>query len=75
MKRWLRSRIRPSSEPGLPPAPPEPPDGFADALKPGALAELAYLSGWWEVSVIKRTPAGHPDATLLPASGGGVVLG
>ena len=42
----------------LRPTPPEPPDGFTDALKSGAKAELAYLDGWWEVSVLKKTAAG-----------------
>ena len=43
----------------LRPAPPEePPDGFIEALKPGTLAELAYLGGYWEVSVAKVQPNG-----------------
>ena len=43
----------------LRPAPPEePPDGFIEALKPGAVAELAYLGGFWEVSVSKVTAGG-----------------
>ena len=38
----------------LRPEPPEPPEGFLECLKPGALAEFEYLKGWWEVSVLKR---------------------
>ncbi len=36
----------------------EPPGGFVETLKQGALAELAYLGGWWQVSVLKRTANG-----------------
>ncbi len=47
----------------LRPTPPEAPDGFVEALKPGALAELFYLNGWWEVAVNKRTAAGKLSVT------------
>ena len=38
--------------------PPEPPDGFVEVLRPGSQAELSFQGGWWEVSLLKRTPAG-----------------
>ena len=44
----------------LRPAPPEEPtDGFIEALRPGTLAELAYLGGFWEVTVAKVQPNGR----------------
>ena len=42
----------------LRPEPPQAPESFIDALRPGAPAELHYLGGYWEVDVIKRTNAG-----------------
>uniref|UniRef100_A0A7S2BSM4 Agenet-like domain-containing protein n=1 Tax=Haptolina brevifila TaxID=156173 RepID=A0A7S2BSM4_9EUKA len=45
--------------PLLRPLPPENPEGFLEALKPGALAEMSHVDGdWREVTVVKRTPAG-----------------
>ena len=38
----------------LRPTPPEPPDGFLDVLQVGAVAEMYFLNGWWEVSVVKK---------------------
>ena len=42
----------------LRPVPPDTPKGFVESLQPGALCELLYEGSFWEVELLKITPAG-----------------